>query len=86
MDVRQSGGFGMSWVVVYLVSRVILVGPLCFLAELWAVCDGLRYAWEASFRQIVLETDNKEVASICNDLSSTFNRSALVLMIHDLLR
>ncbi|KAK8599942.1 hypothetical protein V6N12_049808 [Hibiscus sabdariffa] len=54
--------------------------------ELWAICDGLRHAWEVSFRRVVLETDNKEVASICNGLSSTLDRSALVSMIHDLLR
>ncbi|KAK8998243.1 hypothetical protein V6N11_083634 [Hibiscus sabdariffa] len=48
------------------------------------VLDGDYVKRETGFRHIVLETDNKEVASICNGSSSTLARSALVWTIHDL--
>ncbi|KAK9019570.1 hypothetical protein V6N11_054088 [Hibiscus sabdariffa] len=54
------------------------------IVELLAVRDGLRHAWELGFRYIELETDNKEVANICNGSSKTLARSALVEAIHEL--
>ncbi|KAL4377558.1 hypothetical protein GQ457_02G015650 [Hibiscus cannabinus] len=56
------------------------------LTELWAVHDELRHAWELEFRNFVLETDNKEVANICNGSSHTLARSILVSAIHELWR
>ncbi|KAK8593044.1 hypothetical protein V6N12_045133 [Hibiscus sabdariffa] len=54
------------------------------LAELWAIRDGLRHAWDLGFRYIELETDNKEVANLCNGLSETLAKSILVEGIHEL--
>ncbi|KAL4296103.1 hypothetical protein GQ457_12G019320 [Hibiscus cannabinus] len=56
------------------------------LAELWAIRDGFRHAWELGFRKIVLETDNKETANICNGSSKTLAGSILVSAIHELRR
>ncbi|KAL4377614.1 hypothetical protein GQ457_02G023990 [Hibiscus cannabinus] len=56
------------------------------MAELWAMYDGLRHAWEAGFRNIEFESDNKEVVHICNGTSSTFKDSILVVHIVELLQ
>ncbi|KAK8643792.1 hypothetical protein V6N13_013070 [Hibiscus sabdariffa] len=56
------------------------------IADLWAVYDELRHTWESGFRRVELETDNREVASICDGSSSTLARSALVSPIHGLQR
>ncbi|KAK9024491.1 hypothetical protein V6N11_004651 [Hibiscus sabdariffa] len=48
------------------------------LAELWAIYDGLRLAWETGFRQVVVDSDNMEAVSIVNRSSLVLARSALV--------
>ncbi|KAL4384595.1 hypothetical protein GQ457_15G016670 [Hibiscus cannabinus] len=54
--------------------------------ELWAIRDGLQYAWDGSFRQVELETDNAEAESICNGLSPALQHNVLVSEIHDWLQ
>ncbi|KAK9024440.1 hypothetical protein V6N11_004602 [Hibiscus sabdariffa] len=58
------------------------------MAELWALHDCLLHAWNAGFRCVEMETDNKEVAVIILRSSSRLNNSAssLVLSIHELLQ
>ncbi|KAK8550128.1 hypothetical protein V6N12_038858 [Hibiscus sabdariffa] len=56
------------------------------MAELWAMYDGLRHAWEAGFRNIEIESDNKEVVNICNGTSSALKVSVLVSHIVELLK
>ncbi|KAK8542189.1 hypothetical protein V6N12_014792 [Hibiscus sabdariffa] len=46
--------------------------------ELWAIYDGLRLAWEAGFRQVVVDYDNMEGVFIVNRGSPVLARSALV--------
>ncbi|KAK8596487.1 hypothetical protein V6N12_064973 [Hibiscus sabdariffa] len=71
----ESWLFGFSW---YIGRSLVLV------AKLWAMYEGLRHAWELGFRCLVIETDNNEVASICNGSSVALAQSALVVVIHDL--
>ncbi|KAK9015955.1 hypothetical protein V6N11_007042 [Hibiscus sabdariffa] len=54
-------------------------------AELWAISDGLRHAWNGGFRRVELETDNAEATNICNGLSPALQHNVLVSVIHDLL-
>ncbi|KAK9012817.1 hypothetical protein V6N11_040850 [Hibiscus sabdariffa] len=67
-----------------MLDRGNVDASFCAYCRALGVCDGLRHAWEVGFRSIELETDNKEVASICNGSSSTLTRSVLVSMIYKL--
>ncbi|KAK9104595.1 hypothetical protein Scep_021439 [Stephania cephalantha] len=58
-----------------------------FGAELWGALQGLQLAWDMSFRQVVLELDNKSVVELLNGENISLNQHRhIVSLIRQLLQ
>ncbi|KAK8515836.1 hypothetical protein V6N12_016142 [Hibiscus sabdariffa] len=53
-------------------------------AELWGVTEGLRLAWDAGIRVVLLEVDNSDVAQKVQDKAQVSGLHGLVPTIHEL--
>ncbi|KAL5772198.1 hypothetical protein ACOSQ2_012122 [Xanthoceras sorbifolium] len=59
--------YDMSWVGGFIVK--IGVGSI-FEAELWGLLEGLRYAWTAGIKDLIVESDSLEVVNLVNGVLS----------------
>ncbi|KAL4281492.1 hypothetical protein GQ457_03G010450 [Hibiscus cannabinus] len=56
------------------------------MAELWATHDGLLHAWRLGYRKVELESDSRQVVDILKCDSLDLIDSAVVTLVHELLR
>ncbi|KAL4290587.1 hypothetical protein GQ457_14G001500 [Hibiscus cannabinus] len=55
------------------------------MAELWAVHDMLKHAWNLGFRHVEIEIDNSEVHAIFSGKSMAFHGNSVVQVVHSLI-